>query len=335
MSSFVNRLTHFLAKNGQPAELGALTPDASTREYYRVKWKDAAAIACVYPEDVLGSEQFKACLDVTGLFLAAGLPVAEVFAHDDENLIIIHEDFGDVILREVLASVSSEDRERYLDDSIRLIARIQAATALAFERHSVASQLRFDSEKLIWELDFFKTHYFKTLRGRPLSEEDSDALSAEFATLAGELESHARVLTHRDFHAANIMLTPAGLRIIDHQDARIGSASYDLVSLLLDRVTTLPSPEWLAEKRSLLLASRVALGLDSISEAEFADEFRLQTIQRCLKAIGTFSFQAANRGKTHFTEYIDPMFGIVARAAGNLDRYPVLGRLIDRELSNS
>ena len=36
------------------------------------------------------------------------------------------------------------------------------------------------------------------------------------------------------------------LRIIDHQDARIGAASYDLVSLLLDRVSEIPSTDWLA-----------------------------------------------------------------------------------------
>ena len=39
------------------------------------------------------------------------------------------------------------------------------------------------------------------------------------------------------------------MRIIDHQDARIGSPAYDLVSLLLDRITDTPPREWLAEKR--------------------------------------------------------------------------------------
>jgi aminoglycoside/choline kinase family phosphotransferase len=41
-----------------------------------------------------------------------------------------------------------------------------------------------------------------------------------------------------DFHAANLMIDERGdLRIIDHQDASMGSPAYDLVSLLLDRVT--------------------------------------------------------------------------------------------------
>ena len=42
-----------------------------------------------------------------------------------------------------------------------------------------------------------------------------------------------RVLCHRDFHSFNLIIDPRRrFRIIDHQDARMGPASYDLVSLL-------------------------------------------------------------------------------------------------------
>jgi aminoglycoside/choline kinase family phosphotransferase len=124
------------------------------------------------------------------------------------------------------------------------------------------------------------------------------------------------------------------LKIIDHQDARIGSPAYDLVSLLLDRVTELPSPEWLASKRRRFLDGRESLGLSEIDETAFAEEFRLQTIQRCLKAAGTFSFQSANRGKTYFIPFIKPMFLIVLRALENIDRFPAMVRSLDRELAH-
>ena len=75
-----------------------------------------------------------------------------------------------------------------------------------------------------------------------MPKDDDAALTAEFAELCEELETKATVLCHRDFHAANLMLDPEGrLRIIDHQDARIGSVAYDLVSFLLDRVTEPPT----------------------------------------------------------------------------------------------
>jgi hypothetical protein len=131
------------------------------------------------------------------------------------------------------------------------------------------------------------------------------------------------------------MIDAAGrLRIIDHQDARIGSPAYDLVSLLLDRITDLPSEEWLASKRALLLSDRVGFGLPKISENEFAFEFGLQSVQRCLKAVGTFSYQSVNRGKTYFVPFIQPMFRIVLIALDRLGRFPALKQLVEKELEN-
>lgn len=333
MFDFRERLEKFLINRKQPVEIAQLTPDASVREYFRVAWNGAAAIACVYPEPFAAGEQ--TYLDVTNLFLKGNLPVAQIFDFDETLGVIVLEDFGDTILREVLLRSDEAARERLLHEAIKLIARIQAATPLAFEVNSIASRLKFDEEKLLWELNFFKEHYFTSHKKEPLSEITDAALTAEFTEIVRELEARARVLTHRDFHAANIMLDAAlNLRIIDHQDARIGAASYDLVSLLLDRVTAPPPPEWLAEKRRFFLDERERLGLEKLDEADFADEFRLQTIQRCLKAIGTFSYQSTFRGKTYFLPFIKPMFEIVLRAAEKLDRFPVLQKVIKSQFES-
>lgn len=112
----------------------------------------------------------------------------------------------------------------------------------------------------------------------------------------------------------------------------MGSPTYDLVSLLLDRITEPPSREWLAEKRRYFLDMRVKFGLPRLDEEEFANEFRLQTIQRCLKAAGTFSYQSVNRGKTYFVPFITPMFRISARAAESLGRFPAIREILGREI---
>lgn len=326
--------TFLISQNINPdeAQISALTPDASTREYFRINWFGPSAIACVYPHDELGKTQFEACLDVTNVFLSSGLPVARILASDAVQGIIIHEDFGDIILRDVLQNTDETQRENYLNEAIKLIAKIQSITPKAFELDSISSRLSFDFEKLSWELDFFTTHYFETLRKAPLNKPDAAALKTELDEVAKELAGMAKVLTHRDFHAANLMLKDNELKIIDHQDARIGTASYDLVSLLLDRVTILPTPEWLAEKRRFLISQREKLGLEKLDEQDFKYEFRLQTIQRCLKAIGTFSFQSVNRGKTYFIPFIKPMFEIVLRAAENLQRFPNLQRIVKNQI---
>jgi aminoglycoside/choline kinase family phosphotransferase len=331
--SAIERLQKYLVKNNQANEIELLTPDASTREYFRIKWQAKPAIACIYPEPFLSNEH--TYLDVTNLFLEANLPVAEIYDFDGALGVIVQEDFGDKILRDVLNASDETQKESLINRAISIIAKIQAATKKAFELNSVASKIKFDTEKLLWELNFFKTHYFETFRKEKLSDAEDKAITAEFIELASELERRAHVLCHRDFHAANLMLDAENqLRIIDHQDARIGAASYDLVSLLLDRVTELPTPEWLAEKRLYLLSERENLGLEKIDEADFAGEFRLQTIQRCLKAIGTFSFQSVNRGKTYFIPFIKPMFQIVLRATDNLHQFPNLQKIIERRLNS-
>lgn len=334
MSVIEERFKQFLETRQCSPDYQLLTADASTREYFRFEWKGAPAVACVYPEPFDPNEQ--SYLDVTNLFLTAHLPVAEILDVDGDLGVIVLEDLGDLILRTVLNDETEEEDSRLLREAITLIARIQTATNLAFETNSIASRLKFDSEKLLWELNFFKEHYFTTYKRKSLSDSDDAALTAEFTELANDLESCATVLCHRDFHAANLMLDKQNkMRIIDHQDARIGSPAYDLVSLLLDRITELPSPEFLAEKRRYFLDVRRTLGLPKIDEGEFASEFRLQTLQRCLKAAGTFSYQSAVRGKTYFIPFILPMFRIVVRSGSNLDRFPNLLRILEREIANN
>ncbi len=330
--SALRRLENFLQNKNQPREIILLTPDASTREYFRVRWNTKTAIACVYPEPFDAREQ--TFLDVTKLFLESDLPVAEIYDYDERAGVIIQEDLGDVILRSVLDQAEYAQKDELLNRAIVLIAEIQAATPNAFTLDSIASRLKFDREKLGWELDFFKTHYFETYLKKPLTIEENENLTAEFDELVSELENRAEVLCHRDFHAANLMIDGRGnLRIIDHQDARIGAASYDLVSLLLDRILEVPSIAWLREKRLFFLEEREKAGLNHIDPDDFALEFRLQTIQRCLKAIGTFSFQSVNRGKIHFIQYIEPMFRVVLQAARRLERFPHLQIIIERQIN--
>lgn len=334
MGDHAVRLAKFLADRGEPTVFVPLTADASTREYFRIAWQGGEAVACVYPEAFKAAEQ--TCLDSSRMFLKAGLPVAEILDQDEGLGVIIQEDLGDRILRDEMSGPDVERRSRLRGEAISLIARIQKATDLAYETKALASTLKFDAKKLDWELDFFKTHYFETYLKHPLSPAEDAKLSEEFRELSAELDTFASVLCHRDFHAANLMLDSRDrMRIIDHQDARIGSASYDLVSFLLDRITDLPSREWLAEKRKFFLEMRVKLGLTRLDEEEFAYQFRLQTIQRCLKAAGTFSFQSATRGKTYFVPFIIPMFRISLRAAESLGRFHSIQKILSREIERS
>lgn len=331
------RLITYLSGKGKVAveKIHALTPDASTREYFRIPWKRGTAIAAVYPEPF--DPEFHPFLDVTRLFAEGKLPVPEILAVDASAGIIVQEDLGDKQLRTVYESASEEESEAYKERAIGLIAQIQATTAKAYERGSIASRLAFDEAKLAWELNFFFEHYFGSLRGEKLSHGEAAELKAEMNDIAAELASRPRVLCHRDYHAANLIVDRKGdLRIIDYQDARMGPASYDLVSLLLDRQTSAPSLADVRGHRLYLIEERRRFGLDALDPDDFAWEFRLMTVQRVLKAIGTFSYQTAvcGRGAT-YAQFIQPMFMIVLQAAEWLNRFPALRRAISTRIKNS
>ena len=330
------RLADYVSRHGgDPEKVLALTPDASTREYFRIPWKRAAAVAAVYPEPF--DPEIHPFMDVTRLFAEARLPVPDILDVDALNGIIVQEDIGDRQLRRVFESASEDERETYLERAVSLIADIQAATALAHERKSIASRLAFDEAKLSWELDYFLEHYFRSLRGEELKHGDEVQLRAELNDVAAELSGRPRTLCHRDFHPSNLMVDGEGrLRVIDYQDARMGPASYDLVSLLLDRRTTMPSLAEVRERRLFFLDERRARGLEAIDPDDFAYEFRLMTVQRCLKAVGTFSYQTAVAGRGEvYAHFINPMLEIVVQASEWLARFPLLRSTLRERLSGA
>ncbi len=319
-------------QEGKESQVVALTPDASTRSYFRIPWQTEKAVAAVYPEPF--DPDFHPYLDITSLFLQAEIPVPKVYSVDGASGIIVQEDLGDRQLCAVYEVASDEECEDYKKEAISIIARIQKATEKAHELNSISSRLAFDEAKLSWELDFFVEHYFKSLRAETLRHAEAAELKAELNDISCELAAAPRVLCHRDFHTANLMLDKRNrLRVVDHQDARMGPASYDLVSFLLDRQPAPPSLAELRAHRLLLLDERRKQGLEPLDPDDFAHEFRLITIQRGLKAVGTFSYQTAVCGRGAFYEhFIQPTLLIVLQAAEWLERFPVLRKMIAERL---
>jgi len=91
-----------------------------------------------------------------------------------------------------------------------------------------------------------------------------------------------------------------------------------------------PSLAELRGHRLFFLEERRLLGLGAIDPDDFATEFRLMTIQRGLKATGTFSYQTAVSGRGAVYEpFIQPTLEIVLQAAEWLDRFPALRRMIE------
>ncbi|HKQ76749.1 MAG TPA: phosphotransferase [Blastocatellia bacterium] len=316
----------------------ALTPDASTRKYYRVfSGADSAEtfIISLYMTPFNAHEN--SFVDVSQLFESAGLPVPRIIDVADTDGIILQEDLGDTSLAKWLCDAldggDTQGAEKMLRQAIELIAQIQATTQSAEETNSVSSRLAFDEDKLSWELNYFFDHFFGSLGERQFETEEAEAIKLDLQAIAAELAARPRVLTHRDYHGMNLMVDRRGaLRIIDHQDARMGPATYDLVPLLLERCLQPADEAWVEEHRRFFLNARVNLGLPWIEPEEFRYEFHLMTVQRQLKAIGTFSYQTAVVGRGEFYEkYIVPSLATVLRAMSKpgMKEFPALRKALE------
>ena len=228
---------------------------------------------------------------MSNLFEHAKLPVPRILDVAGTEGIILQEDLGDRSLTSALAEAAARGDDaaahRMLDEAIKLIVRIQTATLLAYSMNSVASRLAFDEDKLMWELNYFFDHFFGSYRQIQLGSAETEAVKRDLREIAAELAARPRVLTHRDYHGMNLMVDPQGrLRVIDHQDARMGPATYDLVPLLVERRLVPAQDAWVESFQDFYLRTRSEFGLPALEAAELRYEFTLMTLQRQLKEIG-------------------------------------------------
>jgi len=127
------------------------------------------------------------------------------------------------------------------------------------------------------------------------------------------------VLCHRDYHSRNLMLHEGRLHWIDFQDARMGPAAYDLASLLRDAYVDVPS-----ELRDEMAEEFRQKAVPGEPREVFRRRFDLTSVQRNLKALGTFGYMATVRSNPVYLPYIPRT---LAHARRNLSRYPQLERL--------
>src|SRR5262245_64114422 len=121
----------------------ALTPDASTRKYYRVfsgADSDETFIISLYPAPFNAHEN--SFVDSSRLFERAGLPAPRIVNVADTDGIILQEDLGDTSLTKWLSEATdrgdAKGAEEMMRRAIELIAQIQVTTQTAYEMNAIA-----------------------------------------------------------------------------------------------------------------------------------------------------------------------------------------------------
>ncbi len=323
---------------GEVTKLIALAGDASNRRYFRVE------LARVDPHSVIlmqlaDPEGFKeseeavsaATIPITELpfvsvlthLAQAKVRVPRLYHYDQGAGLLYLEDFGDVTLAEACRDTVGTDKATLYRAAIDTLVRIHTAATTPANPSCVAFHRSFDVPLLMWEFDHFLEYGVVVRRGQPMCADDREIVRAEFHKIAELLASQPRVLTHRDYHSRNLMVSGRRLGVLDFQDALVGPATYDLASLLRDAYVELDDA---------FIDELIDYYLDRIAEHRpvtpnrpaFRRLFDLTSLQRNLKAVGRFIYIDRVKENPRFLDDIPRTLGYVRQ---NLAKYSQLAIL--------
>lgn len=317
-----------------PATCAPLTGDASDRRYFRATLAEpmggqaASLVIMQLAEPAPRGETDFARMQK---FLSRlSLRVPALYWDDRENGLLFLEDVGDTTLEEAVRD-SRESAHSHYRKAIELLVHLQENCTARVGPDCPAHSLRFDAPKLMWEFDFMVEHYIGGHCRSALGPEARRELHDAFLPLAEALASETLWLAHRDYHSRNLMVRGGELVMLDFQDARMGPCQYDLASLLKDSYVVLDDGlrEELVEH---YLEQRETAGQREPDPDRFRRVFDEMSLQRNLKAVGTFAFQSVAKGNPRYLEYIPPTLAYVRQTLAARPDLSPLGDVLKRHV---
>ena len=303
-----------------------LMGDASDREYFRLKFNSQenkiSSVVLMRSMDPPIGEKMSFVIMLAYL-KECGINVPELHLIDREKGFLFLEDLGDVTLEEKLKTSSPAEQERYYKKAIDILVEMQIECTGRINRSIPAYHLAFDDNKLLWELDFMKTHFIEGYLKKTISEKEKRIIDDGFLKICSCLSKQNRYFCHRDYHSMNIMVSNGDFTLLDFQDAMMGPCHYDLASLLRDSYFKL-TPNLLKNLLNYYLNKKEEKNQAPINREKFLKVFDWMSIQRNLKALGTFGYQIHIRKNERYIEAIPRTIEYIY---DNLSKYSELREL--------
>jgi len=298
---------HILANNWlkKIEQIQLLTGDASGRKYFRVMAENKTYIICD-DKTLMEKKEDHAFLVMQKILAENKISIPDVLQVDFKNGLIMQSDLGDITLLSHLATANENDVLKMYQIAIESQLKINLIVASSINKNFEPFVLKFDSVKLMQEMDLTIKHFFRSY----LEIYDENLLlliREELVVLVKEIEELPTCLVHRDFHSRNIMVQNNNLFIIDFQDARQGIPQYDLVSLVDDCYSKISEngKEYL---KKYYFSRAKEEGLMKVTQDEFEYQYKLMKIQRTLKAIGSFCFINDTKNNPRYLKYVGYAF---------------------------
>ena len=251
-----------------------LAGDASNRKYFRLHNKNSCDVVMYDNSKDNSIENF---INKTRILEKFKLRVPRIYKKFISDGILIIEDFGDNKYSKILNKKNEEELYLLAIDSLIHLHDLKDNFDLEF----------YDKKKLFSEVSlFFK--WFLPLNKKSINSKEKKRIINYLDQLFDIFNGFKNVLVHRDYHVDNLfyLINQEGTKKcgwIDYQDALIGPAVYDLMSLLEDA------------RRKISINLKNKLINYYIKKAKIKQKdlfhltFKIMAIQRHLKVLGVFS----------------------------------------------
>ena len=260
-----------------------------------------------------------------------GIFVPRVIATMPDHAALVIEDYGDLMLEtkvyDLAENYGAEHVHQLFVKAFQVISKV---IGIPRENSAAGCRRAFDADRFAWELRFFMQKYALPIAGISLTPSEQKAFDDETVRISNVLAAESQYFVHRDFHSRNIMVLSDSIAVIDFQDARLGPAAYDLVSLCFDSYvpfTTKTRREFLMEAIDIIRCDHGTKISSSIENL-----WKPMLLQRQLKAIGSFGYLTLEKGRGDYLKYVEGALRTLEEQGLEDERWPFLSSVLIRRL---
>jgi tRNA threonylcarbamoyl adenosine modification protein YjeE len=294
--------------------------DASTRSYARLIRDDEASILMNSPRRPDGpaiydgksysaavhlAEDVKPFVAVANGLRAHGFSAPAIRHADLDSGFLITEDFGTAGVIEGDPPQPIAERYEAAVDMLAALHRQTLPATLPLTPQLAYDIPLFDIDAWLVEIGLMLEWYLPD-RGGDVSDRQRAEFVAMWRALLEKPAAAPRTWVMRDFHSPNIIwlgdrsgILRVGL--IDFQDAVLGPAAYDVVSLLQDARIDVPEQLELTLLTRYIRERRTAEG--DFDPAGFAELYAIMSAQRNTRLLGTFARLNRRDGKPQYLRH--------------------------------
>lgn len=277
-----------------------LPSDASFRKYERVTINGINYILMDAPP---ATEDVRPFIKIANILQNYGLKSPEILNSDENNGILLLEDFGSGKFNKIVLE-SEKTEETLYKNALDIIAHI------SMQQRELGIP-EYNDEVLLREADLFIDWFLKYNENH--SEERLKEIKLQYhrilRSIFKKLHFPNKTLVLRDYHADNLMVLDndcelCSIGLLDFQDGLVGNISYDVVSLLEDARRDV-------SKKLQNKMIDYFVGIAGIKEhkQEFISDYNILGMQRNLKIIGIFTRLNHRDRKKHYLDLIPRVTG--------------------------